>query len=583
MKKQLLTLLLTCISVLTFSQVTYIGILNHNTGSGSNNLFNQYVAVGQACFIDWEVYAEGMNSSDNCGDKSVSRLVLRRMAQNDPTSLVASAPIYVPGICGGKNGNNDKFYADLGSYIDRPGRYSVEIQADLANLPNPFESGSTRTTYNYACPSAYYLTGTGGATGSYYVPAGSCAGGPGLSDPVGNASLDLMPEIFTTLKFFTVGEVATYRQMVIFGNQFYDLIEGKFQPGNPVVPASLNGTQGIPAAGICPLNPAPTLSIGAEINNFKRTDCGNADVTGAALFYRVYKEGDNLPAYSSFALDFSDDCNASPNGPEGNNFPTGGSCQNGNGILDQRWQKVIGAANILPASFSLSDTGTWRIDFYTVTYGKNCAGADITDQSGINSTSFTVNNPNIPGSPCSSVIPVRIRYFTVTPNDRQNQLNWKVEEAGQVSRFEVLISTDGYRFSSLGFVPYSNGRSVFAYTDAAHPGKTVYYRLAVHEFDGSTYYSSIIRVNPSGKSAGMTILPGAGAIDVRLQHFKTGRYQLQVFSAGGSRVADQTIDILHTGYTHRSVGLQQALSQGIYLAVLRDESGQVVARSAFRY
>ena len=583
MKKKLLTLLLVCLSLAGFSQVTYIGILNHNTGSGSNNLFNHYVGVGQSCYIDWEVYADGMNSSDNCGDKSISRLVLRRMGENDPMSVVASAPIYVPGICGGKNGNNDKYYADLSTYIDRPGRYSVEIQADLANLSNPYESASTRTTYNYSCPSAYYLTGTGGPTGNYYVPSGNCSGGAGLSDPLGNASMDLMPEIFTTLKFFTVGEVGTYRQMVVIGSQFYDLAQGMFQPGNPKIPASLNGLHGIPAAGICPLNPAPTLSIGAEINNFKRTDCGNADVTGGALFYRVYKEGDNLPAYSAFTLDFSDDCNASPNGPEGNNFPIGGSCQNANGILDQRWQKINGAPNILPASFSLSDTGTWRIDFYTVTYGKNCSGADVIEQSGINSTTFTVNNPNVPGSPCSSVIPVRISAFTVAPGQQFNQLQWKVEEAGQVSRFEVMISTDGYRFSSLGTVPYSAARAVFNYTDAAHPGHTVYYRIRVYERDGSAYYSSIIRVNPSGKSAGMTILPAAASVEVRISNMQPGRYQLQVFSAGGSLITGSRIDIAGTGYTHRNIPLQQALSQGIYVAVLRDENGRVVSRSSFRY
>ena len=583
MKKQLLLLLFMVITGGLSAQITYIAILNHNNGSGTNNLFNGYVSVGQNCYIDWEVYAVGMVGTDNCGEKSVSRLVLRRMDGQDPTSVVASTPIYVPGICGGKNGNNDKYYADLSTFINRPGRYSVEIQADLGNLSNPFESSSTRTTFNYSCPTAYYLTGTGGPTGNYYPPAGSCSASSGLSDPIGNSSLDVMPEIFTTLKFFTVGEVGTYRQMVVLGGQFYDLNEGKFQPGNPALPSSLDGKHGIPAAGICPLQPAPSLSLGGEINNFKRTDCGNADVTGAALFYRLYKEGSSLPAYNSFAFDFSDNCSFNPSGPEFNNFPIGGSCQNANGILDQRWQKVTGVPNIMPASFSLTDIGTWRIDFYTITYGKNCSGADENVQSSINSVRFTVNDPTVPGSPCSSVIPVRISQFTVTPGELRNQLQWKVEEAVNVVRYDIMMSFDGRNFTKVGSVPHSVNQSNYFFSDRSHPGKTVYYRLAIHENTGELNYSNILRVLPNHTTPGMTILPGLHAVDIRLQYFSTGRYQLQLYTAAGSLLNTQAIDITQSGYTLRSVSLRQALSQGIYIAVLRDVNGEVVARSSFRY
>ena len=583
MKKLALLLFIVLSSVAACAQITYIGILNHNTGTGSNNLFNNYVSVAQQCFVDWEVYADGMTNMEACGFRSDSRLVLRRMDGTDPSSVVASTPIIVPGTCGGKNGNNDKYYADLGPYINKPGRYSLEIQADLPNQTNAFGNASTKTTFNYACPSAYYLTGTGGPTGNYYTPAGACAGGPGLSDPVGGASADSLAQIFTALKFFTVGEVGTYRRMVIFDGNFYDLADGRFQPGNPAVPGNLDGMGNIPAAGICPVTNAPQLSIGGEINIFKRTDCGNADVTGGAVFYRVYKEGNVAPAFDSFPLLFKDDCGSSTNGPEGNNFPTGGSCQNTNNILDQRWQSLAGAANILPSSFALSDTGRWKIDLYTETYMKDCSAEYMIDKSGLNTTSFTVNNPLIAGSPCSGVIPVLLSSFTVSGGTYSNLLAWTVEEASQVTRFEIQRSFDGYIFSNAGLVDYNKTQSSFRYNDAAYPGKTVFYRLIIHELSGKKYYSTIVRV--SAKTAGIKITVQASAEKVafQLENFSKGKFRASVINTAGTVLAQKDFSINAPGNSSVTVPIKNALPHGIYYLLVRDEHGTIISKSNYFY
>ncbi len=582
MKKILLSLLLSVVTGITFSQITYIGIINHNVGTGSNNLFNNYVALGQQCYIDWEVYADGMTNMEACGFRSDSRLILRREGNNDTTSVVASSPIIVPGICAGKNGNNDHYYVELSAYIDKPGRYSVEIQADLPNMTYPFENASTKTTWNYSCPSAYYLTGTSGPTGNYYTPAGNCTGGPGLSDPVGGQGADMLSEIFPALKFFTVGEVGTYREMVVLNNNFYDLTTGKFQPGNPTLPTSLNGTNGIPVYGICPIVPAPVIKLGGEINNFKRTDC-SADVTGASLFYRLYKDGEAAPAFSSFALNFKDDCPFNPNGPEGNTFLTGGSCQNANGILDQRWQTIEGAGNILPASFALSDTGLWRIEFYTETYVKDCAGTSFSRIGDTGTAAFTVNNPAITGSPCGSTIPVIISSFTVTTSASNNLLYWKAEEAATVKDFTIQRSFDGYSFSNVAIVPYINNKPSFNYSDASYPGKTVFYRLIINQQSGDKLYSFIVKVNAKTNAVKMMVQPTAQNLVVRLEGFAQGKYDLAIVNAAGSLLLQKSLQLTAAENSNLFLSLQKIMPQGIYYAVIRDENGKMVAKTDFYY
>ena len=564
------------------SQVTYIGIINHSTGTGSNNLFNNYVAVGQQCYVDWEVYSDGMTNMEACGFRSVSRIILRREGGNDITSVVASSPIIVPGICAGKNGNNDHYYAELSAYIDKPGRYSVEIQADLPNMTYPFENASARTTYNYSCPSAYYLTGTSGPTGSYYTPGGSCAGGPGLSDPVGGQGTDMLAEIFTALKFFTVGEVGTYREMAVLNGNFYDLPKGKFQPGNPALPENLNGTNGIPSYGICPIVAAPSISLGGEINNFKRTDC-NADVMGAALQYRLYKDGTAAPAFTSVPLNFKDDCPSNPNGPEGNTFPTGGSCQNTNNILDQRWQTINGVDNILPASFALSDTGLWKIEMFTETYMKDCSGTISFTRIGDTAvTSFTVTNPLISGSPCANVIPVILSAFTVTPGRNNNLVSWTVEEASNVTSFLIERSFNGYNFNGIESVLFNNVRS-YNYTDAAFAGKTVFYRLVIYERDGSARYSPVVRVNNKQNDIKMTALVSAKNVMLQLVYFEKGKYQLDIINAAGSMVAKVPVLVQANGNTTITAPIATELAHGVYYAVIRNEKGEAVAKTNFYY
>lgn len=563
-----------------FSQVTYIGITNHNVGTGSNNLFNNYVAVAQHCYIDWEVYSDGMTEMEACGFRSVSRLVLRRTATNDSTSVVAAAPIVVPGICGGKNGNNDRYYADLAAYIDRPGRYSVEIQADLPNMTFPFENNSTKTTCNYFCPSAYYLTGTGGPTGNYYTPSGSCAGGPGLSDPVGGRGTDMLKEIFPALKFFTVGEAGVYRDMVVLNGNFYDMPTGKFQPGNPALPATLNGTNGIPLYGICPVVAAPQLSLGGEINNFKRTDC-SADVTGANIRYRLYKEGTLPGAFTAVPLAFGDDCPFSPNGPEGNTFPTGGSCQNANNILDQRWKTVNGAASILPASFALSDSGNWRLQFFTETFIKDCAGISFTRYSDTATTTFTVNNPLASNSPCAYVIPIKLSSFTVTPFEEHNLLRWTVEEAAGITSFTVEISFNGYSFISVGSVLYNNINSLH-FTDNRYANKTVFYRLKIHEANGAIQYSPVVRVSNKKGGTKLTAQVNGQRLLLQCEQLVTGRYHLYIINTTGSLLMKSPLIITGNASSNTSLLLTVPLSAGIYYAVVRSDRGEVVAKAAFR-
>lgn len=587
MKKIILLLLIVFAAAISFSQVTYIGITGHNSGSGTFNLFDHYVAVNQNCYINWEVYSNGLNGGDACGTKTQSRLVLRRMDNNDPSSVVASLPIYVTGICAGKTGNNDNYYANLSGAINLPGRYSVEIQADvLPALGTAYDNSNTATTWNYQCPPAYYLTGTGGTTGLYYTAPGSCNTG-GLSDPVGGTNIDKMNEIFSALKYFTVGEVGVYRQMVVINDQFFDLTKGKFQPGNPTMPASLNGIGSFPTNGICSDIPSrgilpPTANLGAEINIFKRTDC-SADVTGAKLYYRLFKQGTAAPAYASFDIGFKDNCPGN-SGPEGNIFPVGGSCNSTNNVLDQRWQSLNSSGNILPPLFTPSDAGTWNIQFYIDTYAKDCAGTAFTITSETDSTTFTVLDPNEPNSPCSN-LPILLNSFTVSKVNSNTLLQWQVTSGSVYNNFIVERSVDGVHFNAIGNIVAVNGKLNYSFTDLTYSSinaNKVFYRIKGINNASQFWYSSILRVNKNNNNnADIKVIAGGNILNVNLLNLEKGEYSLSIIGNDGSLFYNTTLDIEQTQNSIINKQIKANIAQGIYFAVLRNKAGELILKRSF--
>lgn len=574
MKRALLVCSCIFLSCCLNAQVTSISILDHNTGGGNhNNLFNYYIAAGTDAYIDYEIAAVGLTSSDPCGTKTQSRIVVRTTGSSDPKSVVASTPVYVTGICNGKNGNNDKYYVNLKSVINTAGRYSIEIQADVAGAANPYDNTSTGTNWNYVCPPAYYLMGTSGPTGQYYTPFNPpCYSTAGKSDPVGGSNVDSIKSVGGNLNYFTVGEMATYREMVVFAGNYFDMSNGRFQPGNPALPDSINGVGTIPAPGVCLSNDdIPVLSMGAEINTLKRTDC-SADIMGATMFYRVYKNGTTAPAWSSFNIPWYDNC-PGPSGPVSNIFPSGGSCNNINNVLDQRWQNPNGVSNILPTTLTVNDSGVWNIDFYIETYTKNCAGTNQTITGAMNTTHFTVLTDTqslLQG--CSGILPLFHVELAADLYDHKAMLRWVADNPPSYA-FYIERSEDGQRFKRLSKI---NGTQ-HSYIDNAIPaGNAHYYRIVMlDERNATVAISNTVRLNTDARS-GMSVMATGATVRLLLNNISAGNYDCSIYTSDGRRLFQRNLQVISSS-SYQLLNIGHELSRGLYHIVLTDRNGRMVA------
>ena len=181
------------------------------------------------------------------------------------------------------------------------------------------------------------------------------------------------------------------------------------------------------------------------------------------------------------------------------------------------------------------------------------------------------------------MIPVILSSFTVTPSANNNLLNWTVEEASQLTTFDVQLSFDGYTFRNIGTVPFVSSKSLFNYIDVAYPGKTVFYRLVIHERSGRNIYSSIVKVNNKSNGINITAQVSSQNILIKLENFAKGKYQPGIINTAGSLVAKKSVTLNSNGNSNIIITLQNELSHGVYYAVIRDKDGMIVAATSFYY
>lgn len=497
MKFILSTTILTWFFFTINAQITFISPFTGDQG-GATPLFGQYVPSGGSdMFVNFECFGSGTSGA---GQGSSARVIIRGMnASADGKSVIASDNVcIVNGIYNGENGNNDVYFVNLNICNLPNGRYSIEVQCDVAggDFDNSTGGNTAATTWNYwppESPTVYYL-GT----------SGSCGLADGLEDitEIGENGVAGTPQI----EFFNVGDADVYRTMVVINGLFMDL--GKFQPGNPTIPTSLHDLGNLYDPDCAAVGDFPTDGFcsddvliigGAEVNVTKYTSCGNADVTGNRLFYRIYPASGPATAFSSFNIPFSDNC---PNGypGNGNSFPIGGSCQNENGILDQRWQTTGANVDLL----ALAPTeGTYNIDFYTETDVVNCSGAASTvrePQTGVYTTSFfradNVSNPICTG------LPVELVRFDAKADGEAVQLTWETATEQASSHFMIERSKDARNFEAIGMVEAAgeSTRSIsYDFTDRIPESGVNYYRLKMVDLDETFEYSDIKQVKMETK------------------------------------------------------------------------------------
>ncbi|HEX2534920.1 MAG TPA: T9SS type A sorting domain-containing protein [Chitinophagaceae bacterium] len=212
-----------------------------------------------------------------------------------------------------------------------------------------------------------------------------------------------------------------------------------------------------------------------------------------------------------------------------------------------------------------------RINDVDITAGSNIRyRADITYQ--IFEPAFTAFDDFSLGDAPEGPLPVNFIGIAASRNGHSMNIRWDVGDEVNVSGYQVERSTSGRDFAAIGSVAAA-GKSVYGFTDNNPYAGTVFYRIKSVDVDGSSKYSSIIRVAGSNSfSNSLKVYPIPAKNDLTVQHRQL---------AAGARIVIATVDgrtvktvTPATGASHTPVDIT-ALKAGLYILRLNDGRGNI--------
>lgn len=134
-------------------------------------------------------------------------------------------------------------------------------------------------------------------------------------------------------------------------------------------------------------------------------------------------------------------------------------------------------------------------------------------------------------------LPLTLTSFTAREENQKVKLLWEVEKELDIEKYEVERSTDGSRFTSIGFVAATNsqGAHQYRFTDEQPATGPNYYRLKIYERFEAPHYSAIRLVNTGIAAFKATVQPNPVRNNTQLLLRLTTKtkVQLQLYSAQG--------------------------------------------------
>ncbi len=180
-----------------------------------------------------------------------------------------------------------------------------------------------------------------------------------------------------------------------------------------------------------------------------------------------------------------------------------------------------------------------------------------------------------------SVAPVTLTSFSASPvNNKAVKLVWDTEAESNIRDYSIERSStgNGADYSSIGTVnSKSNSHSnQYTYTDnAAKPNTLYYYRLAIHDLDGTKKYSPVRTARIINKDFYTVVYPNptTGSIKVIVNNNSAD------VSVTVTNLLGETIAAKNSGANSNSISLDLgAAAKGIYWVIIQSGTDRSVEK-----
>lgn len=237
------------------------------------------------------------------------------------------------------------------------------------------------------------------------------------------------------------------------------------------------------------------------------------------------------------------------------------------GVSNQEYwniSKISGENAVVRLTLAGAVPGASAVDTLVVAH---YSGGSWTDVRGDkltpgNSTSGSVESAEMAsfspftfGFTSNSALPIYLTSFTGRQEGSTTALNWTITDNSTPREFEILRSTNGTNFTSIGTVKGEERKLNYNFTDTRLPNGTVYYRLRMVDINGAAELSRIVTIMNGSKGVLITSM---------MPTLVTTRARLQITSSETSSI-ELVVTDLYGRSVHRQVNGITRGNQEIWL------------------
>ncbi len=233
------------------------------------------------------------------------------------------------------------------------------------------------------------------------------------------------------------------------------------------------------------------------------------------------------------------------------------------------------SAGSFPGSITSSVTGGTN-GFVSMSSALSCRGSANMATSGTAGANLISHSLPIASSfTCAPLPGSNLKYFKAKINSGIAALQWEVFDGSLTAQYILEESEDGINFQPFFFIN-NNGNRIFTENDAALKLGINYYRLKILNKNGSTEYSSILRlnndqvVNPEGLQLITDNEKGQLLVNFRSYLHSSGK--LILLKTTGEKISEQSV-IIKPGMNKEPINTLR-LPNGTYIVCLITDSNK---------
>ncbi|MEO8584169.1 MAG: T9SS type A sorting domain-containing protein [Flavitalea sp.] len=144
-----------------------------------------------------------------------------------------------------------------------------------------------------------------------------------------------------------------------------------------------------------------------------------------------------------------------------------------------------------------------------------------------------------------SALPLKFNDFAGEIFTSFNTITWKTDKAYEVESLNLERSSDGVTFSDIDVVTDPDLQADGSFNDSRFLPGANYYRLAVHNTNGSIAYSKVVVLTRTETfRVNVYPNPAVGTLNVEILSNVTGKYGIVLHNSLGQRVYDKQISVV---------------------------------------